>query len=133
MIEGDLIDRRDGGLGVGIGGEQHRLCLREDLLGLNQELGSGHLRHPLVGDEHRDGVSSGEQVSERFERLGAGWSTHHPVVLAVAVPQVTSNGGQHLRVIVDSEDGSLSHVQRVLHDGESRVDGTCNRMQPSSE
>ena len=58
MIEVDDVDRVDGGMGVGVGGQQHAAGQRVDVHGLLEELDAAHLRHPVVGEEHRHGVAA---------------------------------------------------------------------------
>ena len=54
VIEVDDVDRVDGGVGVGVRGEQHPSRGRIEVHRLLEELDTAHLRHPVVGDEHRD-------------------------------------------------------------------------------
>ena len=57
MVEVDDVDRVDGGVGVGVGGQQDPTCRRVQVHGLFEELDAGHLRHPVVGNQHRDGFA----------------------------------------------------------------------------
>src|SRR5205807_8178865 len=55
-----LVDRCDRRLGVRVRGEQHALCIRDELARVGEVFGPGHAGHPLVGHEHR----SEEHTSE---------------------------------------------------------------------
>ena len=83
MVEVDDVDGVDRGVGVGVGGQQHPLGQREEVHRLLEELDAAHLRHPVVGDEHRHGVAAQLQFLERVERVGARFGTDDAVPLAV--------------------------------------------------
>ena len=79
VVERDLVDRGDRGLGVGVGGEQDALGVGDDLARLDEVLGARHARHPLVGDEQRDLVAARAQLAQdaraprrRTARAGSG-------------------------------------------------------------
>jgi len=92
VVERDVVDRLDRRLGVGVGGEQHALCVGHELARLEQVLRPGHRRHPLIGDQHRDLVATRAQLAQHLERLRAGPRTEDPKALAEAAAQVTRNG-----------------------------------------
>ena len=107
LVEADLVDRADGDVGVGVGGQQDalRLGLERDRLG--EELGAGHRRHALVDEEERHRIAALGQLAHDLERIGPGAGTDDPVVVGIARAQVTLDGPQDGRVVVDREDCRL--------------------------
>ena len=69
-----------------------------------EELDAAHLRHPVVGDEHRDGVAAQLEFVERLQRVGAGFGAHDAVALAVVATQVAGDRAGHRGVVVDGQD-----------------------------
>ena len=65
VVEAELVDRADGGLGVGVGREQHALGLRGHLQGAREELDPAHPGHALVGDQERHGLARGARSARR--------------------------------------------------------------------
>ena len=53
VIEMHIVDCLDRGVGIGIGGQQRALGIREVIGGRFEELDAGHAGHPLVGEEER--------------------------------------------------------------------------------
>ncbi len=104
VVQVDDVDRVDRGVGVGVGGQQYAFRPRVDVHRLLEELDPVHLRHAVVGQDHRDHVAAQfhlpQRVQRRFSRLGA----HDPVLLAVAAPQVPGDRAGHARVVVHSDD-----------------------------
>ncbi len=49
MVDPDRVDRPDGRVGVGVGGEENLLRFGEEGNALLQELHAAHAGHPLVG------------------------------------------------------------------------------------
>ncbi len=66
VVEVDDVDRVDRGVGVGVGRQQHPAGERVDVHRLFEELDAAHLRHPVVGDEHRDGVAAQLELVAAF-------------------------------------------------------------------
>ena len=108
MVEVDDVDRVDGRVGVGIGGQQHPAGPREDVHRLLEELDAAHLRHPVVGDEHRHGVAAQLEFLESVQRVGSALGAHDPVLLAVVAAQIAGDGAGHRGVVVDGQDDGLS-------------------------
>ena len=108
VVERRLVDRRDRGVRVGVGGEQHALRVGEDRPGLRQVLRALHPRHALVGDQERDLLAPPAQLVQRLERLRAGRRPHDAVVLAEALAQITGDGGEDRRLVVDGDDGGTA-------------------------
>ena len=104
MVEVDDVDGVDRRVGVGVGGQQHPAGQRKDVHRLLEELDAAHLRHPVVGDEHRDGVAAQLEFLERLERVGPGFGAHDPVPLAVVAAQIAGDGARHRGIVVDGQD-----------------------------
>ena len=104
MVEVDDVDRVDRGVGVGIGGEQHAPGRRVDVHRGFEELDAAHLRHPVVGDEHRDRLAAQLQLVQGFQRVGARLGAHDAELLAVVPTKVAGYGTGHRGVVVDGED-----------------------------
>ena len=56
-------------LGVGVRGEQHPPRAREEVHRLLEELDAVHLRHPVVGEQHRHLVAAQLHLAQRVQRL----------------------------------------------------------------
>ncbi len=125
MVQVDDVDRVDRGVGVGVRGQQHPAGQREDVHRLFEELDAAHLRHPVVGDEHRDGVAAQLEFVERLQGVRAGFGAHDPVSLAVVAAQVAGDGAGHRRVVVDGQDYGFSGRG-------DRVQSSAISMLPSS-
>ena len=78
MVDVALVDRRDGGVRIGVGRQQNALGAGEDLGGLGQKADAVHLRHPLVGEQECDCLPAAVELSD---------------------------GVEHVRVVVDAEQG----------------------------
>ncbi len=91
MVEVDDVDGVDGGVGVGVCRQQHPARQREEVHRLLEELDPAHLRHPVVGDEHRDGVAAQLEFLERVESVCAGLGPHDAVPLAVVSAKIAGD------------------------------------------
>jgi hypothetical protein len=110
VVEADVVDRPDGDVGVGVGGEQQQPGVGGGLAHLRHQLDAGHPRHPLVGHEKGHRARPQGELGEHAEGLVPGRRAHHPVVRPVAEAQVTHDGAGDLRVVVDGQDrGPLRH------------------------
>ena len=104
VVERDLVDRGDGGVGVGVGGQQHALGVGDERARLDEVLGAGHARHALVGDQHRRLVAARAQLAEQVQGLRPGARAQDPVALAEPAAQVAGHGTQHRRLVVYRDD-----------------------------
>ncbi len=104
MVEVDDVDGVDRGVGVGVRRQEHASGEWEQVHRLLEELDAAHLRHPVVGDEHRDGLAAQLQFLQAGERVGARFGAHDAVALAVVLAQVAGNGPRHRRIVVDGQD-----------------------------
>ncbi len=107
MVEGGAVDGVDGGLGVGVGGQQHALGRGDDLERALEELDPGHDRHLLVGHQERDLLVAQGHLPQQLEAVGPRLGPQHAVVRAVAAPQVALDGPRHPGLVVDAEDHRL--------------------------
>ena len=108
MVQIDNVDGLDGGVGVGIRGEQNPAGQRIEVHRLFEELGAAHLGHAVVGDEYRHRIATQLEFGECLERVGAGLGAHDPVVLAVVAAKVAGHRAGHGGVVVDGEDHGLT-------------------------
>ena len=115
MVQADGVDRRDGDLGVRVGREQDALRVRVDVLDGLEELDPRHARHPLVGQEQRDGRAAQLEPACSVQGGRTAVGGHDAVVRAEPAPQVPLDRPQHLRIVVDRED------DRLVHDASSPV------------
>ncbi len=70
VVERHLVDRGDRRRGVGVGGEQHFARLGVELPDLAQQLGAGHIGHPLIDQEESDRRAALLELARCLERLG---------------------------------------------------------------
>lgn len=114
VVEPDLVDRADGGVGVGVGREEQLLGRRRLRVCPLEQLDAGHLRHSLVGDDERDRLVAQRQLVQDRERLRARGRTQYPVVGAVLLAQITGDRGGDHRVVVDRQDDWFAHAVPVF-------------------
>src|SRR5262249_61913007 len=100
---------------VGVGGEQDADDLGSLLRDAAEQLGAGHLRHPLIGDHHAHLL-----LGQASERLGAR-ARRQDGKLAV---EELGDQGENLRLIVDDEKRraggfSLAHLVSTAAGGGS--------------
>ena len=110
-VDVDHVDRRDRGVGVGVGGEQRAAGPREQVHRHLEEVDAVHLRHPVVGQEHRHRVAPELQLAQRLEPFGGRRRAQHPVVLAVPAAEVAGDRAGDPRVVVHAEEDRLAHVR----------------------
>ena len=104
VVQVDHVDRVDRGVGVRVGGQQHPFCPGIDVHRPFEELDPVHLRHPVVGQDHRDLVAAQLHLAQRVQRRIPGLGPHDPVLLAVAAPQVTRDRPGNPRIVVNGDD-----------------------------
>ena len=118
VVEAELVDRPDGGLGVRVGGEEHALGQWSHLQGAGQELDAGHPRHALVGDQERHGLAPADDLLDQADPRLARVGQQDAVARAVPVPQVALDRPADRRVVVDGQD-ERAHGGRGGHPAES--------------
>ena len=122
VVEADLVDRLDGGLGVGVGGQQHAPGVGRRPDRPAQEVDPGHLRHALVRDQQRDRLAAADDLLDHAQAGLAGVGEQDAVAGAVALLEVALDRPAHREVVVDGEDqrprrrGRL-HRASTLRDG----------------
>ncbi len=104
MVQVDDVDGVDRGMGVGVRRQQHAPRHRVQVHGFFEELDSAHLRHPVVGDEHRDRLAAKFELVERLEGVRPGFGADDPELLAVVAAQIAGNGPGYGRIVVDGQD-----------------------------
>ncbi len=121
VVERDLVDGLDRGLGVGVGGQQHALGAGDDLARLHEEVGARQPGHPLVGDQQRDLVAARDEVAQDVEPLLPRARAQDPIALAELPAQVAGHGREHGGLVVHREDRRAPPaltVVRCSHRGE---------------
>jgi hypothetical protein len=113
VVEVDHVDRLDGRVGVGIGGQQGSPGVREQVHGLLQELKAAHLRHAIVGQQHRHRVAAEPDLPQRLQRLVPRLGPHDPEVLPVALAQIPGDRPRHPWVVVHREQYRLARLHRA--------------------
>ena len=103
VVDVDHVDGRDRSVGVGVRREQRPPCAREQVHRLLEELDAAHLRHAVVGEQHRDPRAAQLQLAQDLHRLGARGRAYDSVVLSVLTPQVAGHRSRHRRVVVDGQ------------------------------
>ncbi len=101
VVDARLVDGGDGGVGVAVGGEQGAAGVRVDVAGGLEQLDTGHLGHPLVGEDQGDPIALQMELLEPFESLAATCEIDDFVVLAVLLSHVSRYGDAHRRFVVD--------------------------------
>ncbi len=115
MVEVDDVDRVDRRVRVRVRGQQHAPGARIDVQGLFEELDAVHLRHAVVGQDHRDQITAQLQFAQRLQRGLPGLRAHDPVRLAVAPSQVTGDGPGHPGIVVHGHDDGPRSVRDLCH------------------
>jgi hypothetical protein len=99
-------DGLDQDVDVGEGGQDDADRVGPQLLGLLQQLEAGHLRHALIGDDHRDVA-----LAQHLERLGAAGRADDVEHL----PEVEAEGVQVVLLVIDDQDRVLLGVEGLGH------------------
>ncbi len=120
MVQVDDVDGVDGGMGVGVRGQQHPLGGRIEVHRRLEEVDTGHLGHPVVGDEHRDRLTSQLELLEGVQRVRARFRPHDPIGIAVFASQIPGNGPGHPGIVVDGQHHRFAGLC-------VRICGTCHR------
>ena len=113
MVQVDDVDRVDGGVGVGVGGQQHPPRRRVQVHRLFEEFDAGHLRHPVVGDQHGDRFAPQFEFLEGVQGVRAGFRAHDPVVLAVVAAQVAGHRAGHRGIVVDGQHHGFARLRWI--------------------
>jgi hypothetical protein len=83
--------------------------------GLLQELDAVHLRHPVVGEDHRHQVAAQLQFAQRLKCRLAGLRAHDPVRGAVAASEVARDGAGDPRIVVHGHDDGARSLRDFSH------------------
>jgi hypothetical protein len=113
VVDVDLVDRLDRGVGVRVRGEQRPPRVGEQVHRLLQEIDAVHLGHPVVGQHHRDPAAAQLQLTQRVQGVGRRGGPDDAVVLAVPAAQVTGDGTGDGGVVVDGQDRGMAHVSNL--------------------
>jgi hypothetical protein len=103
------VDRPDGGLGIGVGGEQGALGFGIKLLRLLKKIDAGHARHALVGEEQGDRVASLLELDAGIEGRLSGTRPQDAICRAIFSAQVLDDRLKHAHVVVDGKNDWFPH------------------------
>ena len=120
VVDACGVDGADGGFGVGVGGEQDALGVREHGDGALEEVDAGHAGHALVGKEESDGFFAFEELSAHVERGLTGSGAQDAVLLAILPAQILDDGFEYADVVVDCEKNWFCHGRII-----SRLTRSC--------
>src|SRR5579859_6772036 len=109
IVDAGRVDGLDGGVGVGVGGQQGALGGGEEIGGLGEETDAVEFGHALVGEEKRYRVVAGFKAAERVERFVSGGGAQDAVTLGVAATKIALDGLEHIGVVVNGEYHWLGH------------------------
>ena len=82
---------------------------------LAQQLEAGHLRHALVGDDHRDVLCSREDASASSPPLA--------VQDVERLAEVEPEGVEVVLLVVDDQDGILRQIEPLRHEHDGNTAG----------
>ena len=112
VVEIDDVDGLDRGVGVRVGGEQHPAGGRVHVHRRLEELDAVHLRHPVVGQDHRHLVAAQPHLLQRVEGRRGRFGADDPVLLGIALPQVAGDGPGNPGIVVHGQDGGAGRAVR---------------------
>ena len=107
MVEPDVVDRLDGDVGVGIGGQQHArasACSSTAWARNSIPVICG-MRWSTM--KSADRAAAQRQLADGLQRVVAGVGGHDPVLLPVARAQVALDGAQDGQIVIDGQDDRL--------------------------
>ena len=108
VVERDVVDRRDRGLGVRVGGEQDALGVGHQRARLDEVVGARHAGHALIGDQHGRLIAARAQLGQQLQRLRARAGAEDAVALAEVTAQVARDRAQHSGLVIDGNDRRAS-------------------------
>jgi hypothetical protein len=121
-VDAGGVDGADGGLGVGIGGEQDAARVGIDGARPLQQLDAGHARHALVADDQRHRLVAGLELGQRVQRGLAAGGAHHAIGGPILAAQVLDHGFKHAYVVVNRQEDRPRHMESVeSHDRTART------------
>src|SRR5579864_8761263 len=109
IVDAGGVDGFDGGVGVGVGGQQGTLGGGEEIRGLGEEADAVEFGHALIGKEERDCVVARFEAMKRVERFVGGGGAHDAVTLGVTAAEIALDGLEHIGVVVNGEYYWLGH------------------------
>ncbi len=109
VVETDGVDAGDGGIGICIGGQQHPFRLRIKFDRFAQEFHPAHRRHALVGEQQRQRCIAALEFLHRLQGFRPGTRLDDAVVVLVVRLQISCDGVEHVRLVVDGHDDRFVH------------------------
>jgi hypothetical protein len=103
VVNFSFVDSIDGGVGVGVSGEQCTFGLGMNVHGLGEKSNAIHAGHALVGQEQSHGIVSRFELAQGAQRGAAGIGAHHAVLLGIVAAQVALDGAQHFRIVINGQ------------------------------
>ena len=109
VVEVDVVDRLDRGIGVGVGGEEGALGLGEEPLRFVEKFDAGDAGHALIGEHQGDDLVGQPDLAEHIEGSVAGIDPDDAEALAIFPPDVVRDRLENFGVVVDSHNYWLLH------------------------
>jgi hypothetical protein len=107
LVEVDLVDRLDRGVGVGVRGQQDGAGVGVQSPRPGQQLGSAQRGHALVGHDQRHRILRQGKLLERAQRGQAVRCRQDAELGGIPAAQITDDRGEHRPVVVDRQDRRL--------------------------
>ena len=101
VVELNVVDRADGGVGVGVSGQQGSLCFGIEFPGLLKGFDAVHLRHAVVDQQQGHSLVALLQPAQQIERGRPGIRPQDAVALVVTLFQVAFDRAQDVGIVVD--------------------------------
>jgi hypothetical protein len=112
MIEVDEVDGVDGGVGVGVGGQQHAARRRVEVHRPLEKFDAAHLRHPVVGDQHGDRLAPQLELLQGLQGVRPRLGPHDAVPVSVLATQVAGDRAGNRGIVVDGQQDRLARLNR---------------------
>jgi hypothetical protein len=103
------IDRADGRICVGIGGQKRALGIGKNLPRSLQKTDAIHLGHALVGEKQGNSVIADFQFLKKIKRPARRIAAQHAIVSAVFGTEVPLNRPQYIRIVINRQKNGLCH------------------------
>jgi hypothetical protein len=113
-VDSSGVDGADGGLGVGIRGEEDTARVRIDITSTLEHFDASHSGHALVADYQSDGFFARFELGQRVERGGPAGGPHDPVGFAIFAAQILDDGLKDAYVIVNRQQDRSRHKKSVV-------------------
>ena len=96
IVDAGLIDGADRGVGIGVGGEQRALRVRENSIASCRKCDAVHVRHALVGQQQGHAVVANLQLLQQVERSLGRIASDHAIFRAVLRTKIALDRPQNI-------------------------------------